>query len=103
MATITTLPTDKPIMLRLQQTSGSSSEYIFIDDIEICYENTWTPEYILGDVDDDGEVGISDVSALVDYLLGNPVDVNLLAADVDGDGSIEIADLSALIDILLNA
>ena len=36
-------PTNAPIMLRLKQTSGNSSEYCYIDDIEICYEETWEP------------------------------------------------------------
>ena len=99
-ATITSLPTNQPIMFRLK-TSGSS-EYCFIDNIEICYENTWVPEYTPGDVDDDGEVAINDVAVLIDYLLGNEVDViNLQAADVDEDGEIGIADVSALIDMLL--
>ena len=71
-ASISTLPTNIPIMLRIKQTEGSSSEYCFIDDIEICYENTWEPEepeYELGDVNGDGAVNISDVTALINYLL----------------------------------
>ena len=58
--------------------------------------------FLLGDVDNDGEVAIADVSALIDYLLsGNVVGVNLAAADVDGDGEVAIADVSVLIDYLL--
>ena len=101
VATITSLPTSQPIMLRIQQTSGSSTEYCFIDDIEICYENTWTPEYTLGDVNDDGQVSIKDVTTLIDYLLGGDVTINELAADVKSDGNISIADVTALIDMLL--
>ncbi|MBQ6165925.1 MAG: M6 family metalloprotease domain-containing protein [Muribaculaceae bacterium] len=101
-ATIITLPTDVPIMLRLKQTQGSSSEYCFIDNIEVCYENTWTPEYIRGDVDGDGSVGIGDVVALIDYLLNDgAISINLLAADMDGDGNITIGDVSDLDDMLL--
>ena len=100
-ATFSTFPTDKPIMLRMQQTMGSSSEYCFIDDIEICYESTWTPEYILGDVNDDGQVTIKDVTVLIDYLLGGDVTINELAADVKADGNISIADVTTLIDMLL--
>ena len=100
-ATFSTFPTDKPIMLRMQQTMGSSSEYCFIDDIEICYESTWTPEYILGDVNDDGQVSIKDVTTLIDYLLGGDVTINELAADVKADGNISIADVTTLIDMLL--
>ncbi len=101
-ATITSLPTDVPIMLRLKQTSGSSSEYCYIDDVEICYEETWTPEFILGDVDDDGEVTITDVTVLIDYLLGGDAAAIVLeAADVDEDGEVTITDVTTLIDILL--
>lgn len=56
-----------------------------------------------GDVDHDGSVSISDVSALIDLLLGNDSgDSCLTCADVDGDGEVAIADVSVLIDMLLN-
>ena len=58
--------------------------------------------FIPGDVDGDGEVSISDVSVLVDYLLqGDQVQIYLENADVDGDGEVTISDVSALIDKLL--
>ena len=99
---ITSLPTDVPIMLRIKQTSGSSTEYCFIDNVEICYEATWTPEVLLGDVDNDGQVNIADVTSLIDYLLnGDVVVIDHDAADVDGDGSISVADVTAIIDMLL--
>ena len=101
VATISSLPTDKPIMFRLQQTSGSSSEYCFIDNIEVCYENTWVPEYILGDVNDDGLVTIGDVTQLIDYLLNLDVTINEAASDINGDNNITIADVTELIDMLL--
>ena len=62
-----------------------------------------TPSVKIGDVDMDGEIGISDVSALIDYLLsGDATGIDLDAADVDGDSEVAIADVSALIDMLLN-
>ena len=101
--TITTLPTDVPIMLRIKQTSGSSSEYCYIDNIEVCYEATWTPEVLIGDVDDDGNVGVADVTALIDYLLYEQGDgLNLAAGDLDGDSAITVADVTALIDMILS-
>lgn len=55
-----------------------------------------------GDVDDDGKVGIADVTALIDYLLsGNSVVLDMDAADVDGDGNVSIADVTELIDFIL--
>ena len=55
-----------------------------------------------GDVNGDGNVNISDVTALIDYLLsGNANGVNLSAADCNKDNSINISDVTTLIDYLL--
>ena len=55
-----------------------------------------------GDVDGDGQVGISDVADLIDLILSGTATIESCpAADVDGDGRISIADVSELIDILL--
>ena len=60
------------------------------------------PEYLLGDVNNDGAVDINDVTALIDYLLtGSEDGVNLLAADMNTDGDVDINDVTALIDYLL--
>ena len=56
--------------------------------------------YEVGDVDHDGSVNISDVTALIDGLLGGNVACEI-CADVDGDGQIAIADVTTLIDRLL--
>ena len=53
-----------------------------------------------GDVDGDGTVNISDVTALIDLLLSG-VQETTAAADVDGDGVVNISDVTALIDLLL--
>ena len=64
---------------------------------------TEKPAFTRGDVDGDGDVSISDVSKLTDYLLtGNASGVNLWGADADQDGEVAIADVSAIIDYLLN-
>ena len=60
--------------------------------------NAW----LRGDVDGDGSVAISDVTVLIDYLLGGDdsgIDIN--AADCDQDGNVTISDVTALIDYLL--
>ena len=62
------------------------------------------PQFTPGDVDNDGQVKISDVTALINYLLsGNADSINTLAADVDGDGSVKISDVTTLINILLSS
>lgn len=59
------------------------------------------PQFILGDVNGDGEVEIADVTELIDYLLsGTSIDMD--AADMDQDGEVSISDVSALIDFLLS-
>ncbi len=65
------------------------------------FENEHT--FQMGDVDHDGSVTISDVTALIDYLLsGNASGISLSGADCDQDGSISIGDVTALIDYLLS-
>ncbi len=57
---------------------------------------------MLGDVNNDGEVSIGDVTALIDILLGASVDADTLRrSDVNADGEVTIGDVTALIDILL--
>ena len=60
-------------------------------------------EPLMGDVNGDGEVNISDVTTLIDYLLAmQPGDQFDAAADVNGDGEINITDVTAIIDLLLS-
>ena len=67
------------------------------------YGIDYDPEFIPGDADGDGEVGIADATALIDYLLGTITAIDINAADLDNDGDISISDVSALIDMLLNS
>ena len=67
------------------------------------YGIDYDPEFIPGDADGDGEVGIADATALIDYLLGTITAIDINAADLDSDGDISISDVSALIDMLLNS
>ena len=55
---------------------------------------------IPGDVNGDGSVNISDVTTLIDMLLGSGS--TSPAADVNGDGSVNISDVTTLIDMLLS-
>ena len=61
---------------------------------------TYPPEFILGDVDGDGNVSIGDVTALIDYLLSG--DTPPESADCNQDGNVSIGDVTALIDMLLS-
>ena len=56
-----------------------------------------------GDVNGDGQVKISDVTALINYLLSsNATGINLQAADCNQDGNVKIGDVTALINYLLS-
>lgn len=56
---------------------------------------------IRGDVDGDGKVNVSDVTALVNMILG-VVPMNQELADIDGDGKVNVSDVTALVNIILN-
>ena len=58
------------------------------------------PQPLPGDVNDDGEVNIADVNALIDIILSGGNSAN---ADVNGDHEVNIADVNALIDIILGS
>ena len=61
-------------------------------------------DFIPGDVNRDGLVNVSDVTALISYVLNDGgVDIDLDAADLSGDGNINITDATQLISIVLNS
>ncbi len=58
---------------------------------------------LTGDVNNDGNVNIDDVTSLINYLLSSDSSqVQIANADIDGDDDITISDVTALIGILLN-
>ncbi len=75
----------------------------FLDDPVPFTVGDWVtppdPQFLLGDVNGDDTVNISDVSALIDLVLNNG-DYNP-AGDMDSDGQISIQDVTLLIDYVL--
>ena len=56
----------------------------------------------MGDADGDGELGVNDATALIDYLLyGDTESFFSINADTDGDGVVGVSDLTNLIDLIL--
>ncbi|MBO4813511.1 MAG: dockerin type I repeat-containing protein [Muribaculaceae bacterium] len=55
---------------------------------------------IVGDVNGDDKVNVSDVTALVNMILG-VIPKDMTRADVNGDGKINVSDVTALINIIL--
>ncbi len=71
-------------------------DYFALDNINIA------PKFLLGDVNGDGNVGIADVTMLIDYVLsGDATGINLDVSNVDGDDIIGIGDVTTLIDYIL--
>ena len=65
----------------------------------LMYGYTLSPA-VAGDVNGDGSVNVSDVTALVNMILGViPKDETL--ADVDGNGTVNVSDVTALVNIIL--
>ena len=87
--------------------TGDGSDYLFtfnLDNLTFSLQRLEVqPTIIRGDVNDDHDVTIADVSALIDYLLtGDVTPFNEANADVNQKNGITIADVSALIDMLLD-
>ena len=58
---------------------------------------------VLGDVNGDGTVDVSDVMALANYVLAKNVEgFNVAVADVNEDGDIDVSDVMKLANIILN-
>lgn len=51
------------------------------------------------DVNQDGEINIADINAVIDIIL---TDSSGMSGDVNGDGEVNIADINAIIDIILS-
>lgn len=59
-------------------------------------------DFLLGDVNGDGLVNISDVTTLINYEVNGGGDIIELAADMNDDGIINITDVTNLINYVLN-
>ena len=89
------IPTTGSTRFRIVQTSGMR---VNIDDITIFGR----PQHLLGDVNNDGEVNISDVNAVIDIILGGTADEETMNyADVSSDHEINISDINAILDLIM--
>ena len=76
--------------LLLSATDAGSTERIYVD--------RWAN--ITGDINGDGEVNVSDVTALINKILGSSTYSNAVC-DINGDGEINVSDVTALINLIL--
>ena len=79
-------------------TADPYGDFFAIDNVAIA-----SAAALRGDVNGDGSVSITDMTALIDYLLsGDASGINLDAADCNADSNVTITDVTALIDYLLS-
>ena len=81
--------------VKARYVNGTESEWSNIEQVTLT-ESTW----LVGDVDRDGKVNVSDVTALVNMILG-VVPMDQEVADVDGNGKVNVSDVTALVNIIL--
>ena len=55
----------------------------------------------VGDVNADGSVNVSDVTALVNQIIGSG-SYSTQACDVNGDGEVNVSDVTALVNLIIN-
>ena len=79
--------------------AGTESDWSNIEEVTL-FQNGHG--FNLGDVDHNGRVTISDVTLLINSLLGGESDICTICADVNQDERLSINDVTALIELLLN-
>ena len=87
-------------------TPGANYTYkvkaIYIDDSESDWSESKTvklaAETLVGDINGDGIVDVSDVTALVNAILNSTTDG---ACDLDANGEVNVSDVTTLVNIIL--
>ena len=87
----------------MNATNGSEELSINLSELSKMFFGTGNGSGILlGDVNNDGTVDISDVLATVDYVLGYSLNIfNTENADINCDNVIDISDILSIVDIIL--
>lgn len=97
----------------LSSTSATSHDFVYniyalndkkmgLGNIVITGELTEKINPIMGDVNGDGLVNITDVVCLVNYVLDSDAsNINLEISDINGDGIINITDVVSLVNLIL--
>ena len=83
-------------MVKAIYTDGTESVWSNVQHVTLAGGGEQT---LVGDVNNDGEVNIADVTVTIHVILNNGTDI---AFDINNDGEISIADVTALIHIILN-
>lgn len=80
-------------------TAFSCGHNSFMDEPQVLERPRLTSDYLIGDVNADGQVNVADITDLIDYLL--IVRGSDKRYDVNDDGRVSIDDVTYLIDLIL--
>ncbi len=85
----------------LASTSETLADTLAIDAEDIIHPKE-EPHVLLGDVNNDGLINMSDVTTVISYILGMPVETFVFDnTDITGDGFINMSDVTSIIGIIL--
>ena len=94
--------TTEPVLLKISLFSGSSSSYSYVDNVTVKYESHGGDDTLEGDVNADGTVDVSDVTSLINKVLGL-ASYDDAVCDINTDGDIDVSDVTALVNIVLSS
>ena len=82
---------------------GNQGVNVSLDAVFFYRKDAIPPTSLLGDVNNDSEVSVADVTALVNIILENeaPSVEDYPSADVNKDGEVSVADITALVNIIM--
>ena len=98
------LTNTQPALFRIYERNGNQNNATYVDDFTLYYTGIegGPIDFIQGDVNDDHEVNIADINAVLDVIMNGTADADLTKrADVNVDGEINIADVNMVINIIL--
>lgn len=88
---------DAPAYFRVTQIAGSATAKAYADNITFVY---YRQAGVQGDINEDGVVDVTDVTALINSILGTK-NVQVSVADINGDGEVNVTDVTSLINLIL--
>ena len=79
---------------------GAEARVSLSDLVSMQFSNSGAPTALKGDINNDGNVDVSDVTTMVSLVLA--AEGNLEICDVNEDGKIDVSDVTAITNIILN-
>ena len=90
----------QPVCFMLAMIDGSTTSATYVDNFTVYYTGEPGTGALRGDLNGDGLVDVTDVSILIDMVLGKQPE-NKEIADLNDDDNIDVGDVSYLIDLVL--